>query len=97
MPKLMTKNHASRTPFLERFQNWAAILLALLLTFFVHPFAFDASVEAVTAFGAEHYAIGWAMPALWWLVTFTGMVTLAGVILKVLFTGGIVSVIRRFA
>lgn len=82
--------------FLERFQNWAAILGAVLLTFFAHPFAFSGSVGVITEFGDRYYSLGWAMPFLWWLVTFFGMVTVAGVILKVLFTGGIISLVRRF-
>ena len=89
--------NSAKTPFFERAQNWGAMLLALLITFFAHPFAFSGSVEAVTAFGARHYAIGWAMPFLWWVITFGGIALIAAVLLRVLLTGGVISLIRRFA
>lgn len=93
----MTKNPNSHTPFLERFQNWAAFIGAFLITFFAHPYAFAASVGFVSEFGETHYGIGWAIPSLWWLLTFGGMMAGAAVILKAAATTSIVSFFRRFA
>jgi len=92
----MMKQPQSKTPFLERFQNWSASLGALLFAFFVHPFAYGASVGFVAEFGEQHYGLGWALPPIWWLVTFVGMAAAAAVILKVIATGGVITAIRRF-
>ncbi|WP_394693128.1 hypothetical protein [Hyphobacterium sp.] len=88
--------HGAKTPFFERFQNWAAMIGAVLATFFLHPFAFDSSQGFVTAFGEEHYGIGWAIPGMWWLLTFGGLVAGFSLIIRVIATGGIVSLMRRF-
>jgi len=87
---------ATKAPFLERFQNWAAVVGAGLFTFFVHPFFYQASVGFVSEFGEQHYGLGWAIPPLWWLLTFGGLVAITSVILKVLFTGSVITAIRRF-
>lgn len=93
----MKPKPANRTPFLERFQNWAAIMSAGVTTFFVHPFVYGASMNFVRDFGQEHYRAGAVIPFFWWVLTFAGMIALLGVILKVLFAGGVISLIRRFA
>lgn len=85
----------AKTPFFERFQNWAAMIGAVLATFFLHPFVFQASESFVSAFGEEHYGIGWAVPGLWWLLTFGGLVAGFALIIRVIATGGIVSLMRR--
>lgn len=98
MLRLMKTNQANtaKPAFLERFQNWAAVMGAGLFTFFTHPYAVKASSGFVTDFGEEHYGLGWAIPTLWWLITFGAMVVLASVILKVIFTGSVITAIRRF-
>ena len=90
------KQPQPKTPFLERFQNWSATLGALLFAFFLHPFAYDGSVGFVAEFGERHYGLGWALPPIWWLVTFVGMAAAAAVVLRVVFTGGVITAIRRF-
>ena len=91
------QRNPGKPAFNERFQNWAAFFGAMGLVFFIHPFAYGASVDFVAEFGEQHYGLGWALPPLWWLGTFIAMTATAAVILKVVFTGGMLSLIRRFA
>lgn len=92
-------NRNGKTPFFERAQNLGATVLALLITFFAHPYIYSASgsVQAVTEFGARHYAIGWAMPFLWWVITFGGILLLSAIVLRVILSGAIINLIKRFA
>ena len=95
MTRTDSKAHA-KPSFLNAAQSWGAGLGALSLTFFVHPGVYRASKDGVTTFAAENYHLGWAMPTLWFVVTFVGMGLLSAVLLRVVFTGGVVSLIRRF-
>jgi hypothetical protein len=88
--------HQAKPAFNERFQNYAAFFGACGLIFFVHPFVYSASVSFVTDFGEQHYGLGWALPPLWWIGTFVAMTATSAVILKGLFAGSMLTLIRRF-
>ena len=87
--------NSAKPSFLNTAQSWGAGLGALSFTFFAHPSVYRASKDGVTAFAAENYHLGWAMPTLWFVVTFAGMALVSAVLLRVAFTGGVVALFRR--
>lgn len=85
------------TPFLERSVNWLTLVAALLVTFFVQPFAHDATSHAVTAFAAEHYGSGIAfgIGPVWWLLTAAATFLFSNLVLKLVFSSGTIAFFRR--
>lgn len=89
--------HAN-TPFLERSVNWLTLVIAFVLTFFVQPFLNAATSYAVTSFAAEHYGSGIAfgIGPVWWLLTAAATFLFTNLVLKLVFSGGTISFLRRF-
>jgi len=90
-------NSRPRSTLLNQSQSATAVIIACVITFFIHPYAFDASVQFVTSFGETHYGLGWAIPTLWWLLTFSGIVSLLCIVIRVLTSGSVFSAFIRIA
>ena len=90
--------NSNNTPFLERSVNWLTLVAAFLATFFIQPFLNDATADAVTAFAAEHYgpSIAFGIGPVWWLLTAAVTFLINNLVLKLIFSGGTISFLRRF-
>ena len=95
---LKSPQNATNTPFLERSVNWLTLVIAFLVTFFVQPFLNAATSNAVTSFAAQHYGSGIAfgIGPVWWLLTAAATFLITNLVLKLVFSGGTISFLRRF-
>ena len=96
----MSKPFANNGPttLLNRLQNWGAGIGAVLVTYFLHPFAYMGSKDVVLSFSQKHYAfLAGIIPFIWWLLIFAVLLVASGVLLRVLLTGGVFQLLRRLS
>lgn len=73
------------------------MIAAFLITFFATPLAYRASVEGVRHFAEANYAVLTGVIApLWFLIVLAVIGLLSTLLLKIVFSGGTLSVFRRF-
>ncbi|GEM_PF-5223853 len=83
--------------FLERSINWLCLLAAALITFFVSPLLYSASVDAVWSFADANYGfLTSIIDPLWRVIVMAALFLSFNLAIKTAATGGFVTLVKRF-